>query len=74
MMFDELRQIIPLPQPEIEETFAAYQATRQFYQEVQSASMKATVIVVALERNPSQIRVPHINQEQACHSRISVSF
>lgn len=35
-MPDELRQIIPVPQPDIEATFAAYQATRQFYREVQS--------------------------------------
>ena len=35
-MRDELRQIIPAPQPEIEENFAAYQATSQFYREVQS--------------------------------------
>jgi len=35
-MPDELRRIIRSPQPEIEETFAAYQATSQFYREVQS--------------------------------------
>jgi len=35
-MPDELRQIIPVPQPEIQETFAAYQVTSKFYQEVQS--------------------------------------
>ena len=35
-MPDELRQIIPVPQPEIEEVFAAYHVTSQFYQEVQS--------------------------------------
>ena len=35
-MADEFRQIIPAPQPEIEDTFAAYQATSQFYREVQS--------------------------------------
>lgn len=35
-MPDELRQIIPAPQPDSEATFAAYQATSQFYQEVQS--------------------------------------
>lgn len=35
-MPEELRQIIPAPQPDIETTFAAYQATRQFYEEVQS--------------------------------------
>lgn len=35
-MSDKLPQIIPAPQPEIEQTFAAYQATRQFYQEVES--------------------------------------
>ena len=34
-MPDGLRQIIPAPQPEIEE-FAAYQATSQFYREVQA--------------------------------------
>lgn len=35
-MPEELRRIIPLPQPEIEETFAIYQTTNEFYQEVQS--------------------------------------
>lgn len=35
-MPDNLRHIIPASQPEIEETFAAYQATSQFYWEVQS--------------------------------------
>ena len=35
-MPNEFRQIIPAPQPDVEETFAAYQATRQFYREVQS--------------------------------------
>jgi hypothetical protein len=35
-MPDELRQIIPAPQPDIEATFAAYQSTSQFYREVQS--------------------------------------
>lgn len=35
-MRDELREIIPVPQPEIEDTFAAYQVTSKFYQEVQS--------------------------------------
>lgn len=35
-MPNESRHIIPTPQPEIEETFAAYQATSQFYREVQS--------------------------------------
>ena len=34
-MSDELRQIIPAPQPEIPD-FAAHQATSQFYREVQS--------------------------------------
>lgn len=33
-MPDELSQIIPAPQPDIE--FAAYRATSQFYREVQS--------------------------------------
>jgi hypothetical protein len=32
----KLRHIIPAPQAEIEQTFAAYQATSQFYREVQS--------------------------------------
>lgn len=32
-MSDELRQIIPLP-PAADETFAAYQATSEFYQEI----------------------------------------
>ncbi len=31
-------QIIPSPQPEVEETFAAYQTSHQFYQEVQVRS------------------------------------
>lgn len=35
-MPDNLRLIIPAPQPETEETFATYQATSQFYWEVQS--------------------------------------
>lgn len=35
-MRDELREIIPVPQPEIEDTFATYQVTSKFYQEVQS--------------------------------------
>lgn len=37
-MPDGLGRIIPAPQPEIEESFAAYQATSQFYQEVHSRS------------------------------------
>lgn len=36
IMPDELRRIIPAPQPEVEEVLASYHATRQFYQEVQS--------------------------------------
>ena len=36
IMSDNLRQIIPAPQPEIDETFAAYHTTSQFYREVQS--------------------------------------
>ena len=36
MMPNEIRRIIPLPQPEIEATFAAYQTTSQFYREVQA--------------------------------------
>lgn len=36
IMPDEFRQIIPAPQPELAETFAAYQATSQFYREAQS--------------------------------------
>ena len=35
-MTDELRRIIPTPQPEIANIFATYEATSQFYQEVQS--------------------------------------
>ena len=35
-MTDELRRIIPTPQPEIAQIFATYEATSQFYQEVQS--------------------------------------
>lgn len=35
-MPEELRRIIPLPQPEVEDIFAVYQATSEFYQEVQS--------------------------------------
>lgn len=35
-MPDKLGHIFPAPQPEIEETFAAYQATSHFYREVQS--------------------------------------
>jgi len=31
-----LQRIIPVPQPEIEEGFAAYQATSRFYREVES--------------------------------------
>lgn len=36
MMPNEFRRIIPLPQPEMEATFAAYQTTSQFYREVQT--------------------------------------
>ncbi len=36
MIPEELRRIIPVPQPEIEATFAAYNATSQFYREVQT--------------------------------------
>lgn len=35
-MPEQFPKIIPAPQPDIEETFAAYQATSQFYREVQS--------------------------------------
>lgn len=35
-MPEELRRIIPVPQPEVEEIFAIYQATTEFHQEVQS--------------------------------------
>ena len=35
-MPEKLPHIIPAPQPEISEAFAAYKATSQFYQEVQS--------------------------------------
>jgi hypothetical protein len=37
-MSKNLPYIIPSPQPEVEETFAAYQATHQFYQEVNTRS------------------------------------
>ena len=37
-MTKDLPHIIPAPQPEIEATFAAYHATRQFYSEVQARS------------------------------------
>jgi len=39
-MPDKLRHIIPAPQAEIEQTFAAYQATSLFYWEVQSREAK----------------------------------
>lgn len=35
-MSHELSRIIPAPQPEIKDIFAAYHATSQFYREVQS--------------------------------------
>ncbi|WP_341524821.1 hypothetical protein WKK05_19570 [Nostoc sp. UHCC 0302] len=35
-MSKDLPYIIPSPQPEVEESFAAYQTTHQFYQEVQT--------------------------------------
>ena len=35
MMPQEFRRILPLTQPEIQATFAAYQTTSQFYREVQ---------------------------------------
>ena len=35
-MPDKLQRIIPAPQPEIEQNFAGYQVTSQFYREVQS--------------------------------------
>ena len=35
-MPDKLQHIIPAPQAEIEQTFAPYHTTRQFYREVQS--------------------------------------
>jgi predicted secreted hydrolase len=34
-MHQDLPHIIPLPQPEVEETFSAYQTTHEFYHEVQ---------------------------------------
>lgn len=37
-MSQDLPHIIPAPQPEVEETFASYQTTYQFYQEVQTRS------------------------------------
>ncbi|ARV58609.1 hypothetical protein BZZ01_08135 [Nostocales cyanobacterium HT-58-2] len=37
-MSQELPRIIPAPQPEVEDTFATYQTTHQFYQEVQVRS------------------------------------
>ncbi|PIG90929.1 hypothetical protein [Gloeocapsopsis sp. IPPAS B-1203] len=35
-MANQFHYIIPLPPPETQDIFAAYQATRQFYREVQS--------------------------------------
>ncbi|MBW4624209.1 MAG: hypothetical protein KME49_01510 [Brasilonema octagenarum HA4186-MV1] len=37
-MSQELSQIIPSPQSEVEDTFSAYQTTHQFYTEVQTRS------------------------------------
>ncbi|NMG21735.1 hypothetical protein [Brasilonema bromeliae] len=37
-MSQELPQIIPSPQSEVEDTFSAYQTTHQFYTEVQARS------------------------------------
>jgi hypothetical protein len=37
-MSRNLPHIIPSPQPQAEETFAVYQTTHQFYQEVQARS------------------------------------
>jgi hypothetical protein len=37
-MSQELRLIIPAPQPEVEDTLAAYQTTHQFYKEVKVRS------------------------------------
>ncbi|MDM9379309.1 hypothetical protein QUB80_01120 [Chlorogloeopsis sp. ULAP01] len=37
-MSKDLPLIIPSPQPQVEESFAAYQTTHQFYQEVQVRS------------------------------------
>ncbi len=37
-MSQDLQHIIPAPQPEVEETFASYQTTYQFYQEVETRS------------------------------------
>ncbi|WP_017317509.1 hypothetical protein [Mastigocladopsis repens] len=37
-MSQELRHIIPSPQPEVEDTFATYQTTYQFYKEVEVRS------------------------------------
>lgn len=37
-MSQELSHIIPSPQPEVEDTFSAYQTTHQFYTEVQARS------------------------------------
>ena len=35
-IFQELTHIVPLQQPEVEGNLAAYQATREFYSEVES--------------------------------------
>lgn len=37
-MSQELHHIIPSPQPQVDETFASYQTTHQFYHEVQARS------------------------------------
>ncbi|WP_071191436.1 hypothetical protein [Trichormus sp. NMC-1] len=37
-MSNELPYIVPSPQPEVDETFASYQTTHQFYHEVQTRS------------------------------------
>ncbi|MBW4615393.1 MAG: hypothetical protein KME21_19370 [Desmonostoc vinosum HA7617-LM4] len=37
-MSQNLHYILPFLRPEVEETFAAYQTTHQFYQEVQTRS------------------------------------
>lgn len=40
-MPQEVRQIIPAPPPEVEEIFATYQSTSQFYREVETREAKS---------------------------------
>ena len=37
-MSQELPHIIPVPQPQVEDTFASYQTTHEFYYELQARS------------------------------------